>query len=221
MKLQTIIYALILLAVHNLNAQELTLKAIPYPIFSSNNPLNYEITSDSSLRLSAPAHTDLFISPDGGFKVNSAPRLLFEPDSDFIFTSKIQLDFLSKWDAGVLLVYVDSTHFAKFCFEKDYTGQPRVVSVVCNETCDDCNGMPINDNYVYYRIIGSKNGKAFTFYYSADAINWFLIRSFKLDKIDKLRLGFCAQSPAGERCSVEFSKIKFENKKPEDFWKGK
>ena len=203
----------------NLAAQEIKIKAIPYVMSFENSFKDYKIKGDNSLSITAPGHTDLFISPDGGYEINKSPRLLFKPDSDFIFTSRIKLNFKSKWDAGVLLVYNDKKHFAKFCFESDFKAQARVVTVVCNETADDCNSMQIDKNEVFYRIVGSTKGNVFGFYYSVDGTSWFPIRSFKLDKADHINIGFSAQSPKGEECTVEFSHIDLQQRKA-DFWTG-
>jgi len=201
-------------------AQEVTMKAIPYLLHFENAPLNYLVTGDNGLKISAPANTDLFISPDGLYEINKSPRLVFKPDSDFILTAGIKPDFKSKWDAGVLLIYNDSKHFAKFCFESDFKGQPRVVSVVCNEVADDCNSMAVDKNEVYYRIIGSTKANTFNFYYSADGKSWFPIRSFRLDKTNNLFIGFGAQSPTGKGCEVNFSDIDLQQRKPVDIWLG-
>lgn len=202
-------------------AQEIQIKAIPYPLYFDLKPRDFQIRGENELTITAAGNTNLFISPDGGFEQNTAPRLLFSPGTDFIFTSRIQTDFKApSWDAGVLLVYNDPKHYAKFCFENDYTGQPRVVSVVCNETGDDCNSMAVDKKDVYYRIIGSAGKNSFSFYYSADGEKWYLVRSFKLDKFDNIRVGFSAQSPIGEECSVLFSAIELQERKPADWWKG-
>jgi hypothetical protein len=184
-----------------------------------NSVIEYKITGDNSLEINAPGHTDLFISPDGGYVINKSPRLIFKPDSDFILTAKIKPGFKSKWDAGALLIFNDATHFAKFCFESDFKGQARVVSVVCNETADDCNSMIVDKNEIFYRITGSTKGKTFGFYYSTDGKSWFPIRTFKLDKTDNLTIGFSAQSPTGEGSSVEFSNIDLQQRKA-DLWTG-
>jgi regulation of enolase protein 1 (concanavalin A-like superfamily) len=206
----------IILSVHT---QEVKITAIPYVMNFQNSFVDYKITGDNSLEITAPGHTDLFISPDGGYVINKSPRLIFKPDSDFILTAKIKPEFKSKWDAGVLLIFNDATHFAKFCLESDFKGLPRVVSVVCNETADDCNSMIVNTEEVFYRITGSTKGKTFGLYYSTDGISWFPIRTFKLDKTDTITIGFSAQSPSGEGCLVEFSNIDLQQRKA-DFWTG-
>lgn len=203
-----------------LMAQDVKIKTIPYLMHFENEPKNFQVLDDTRLIISAPENTDLFISPEGDYEINKSPRLIFKPDSDFIFTSKIELEFKSKWDAGVLLIYNDNKHFAKFCFESDFKGQPRVVSVVCNTTADDCNSISIDKDEVYYRIIGSTKKNTFNFYYSADGLSWFPIRSFKLDKTDNLHIGFSAQSPTGKECKVLFSNIDLQQRKAIDIWQG-
>jgi uncharacterized protein len=201
-------------------AQEVKIPAIPYSMRFENEVLEYAVLGDDHIRIAAPANTDLYTSADGGYSTNKSPRLLFRPDSNFILSSKIKLEFKSKWDAGVLLIYNDSSHYAKFCFENDFEGQPRIVSVVCNEVADDCNSMAINDNEIYYRIIGSTKNNTFGLYYSEDGKDWFGIRGFRLNKTDNLRIGFSAQSPTGKECSVEFLDIDLQEREPNDPWKG-
>jgi regulation of enolase protein 1 (concanavalin A-like superfamily) len=204
----------------SLQSQEIKISSIPYLMHFENEVLDYKIINDNHLKIVAPANTDLFITPDGSYATNKSPRLLFKPYSNFILTSKIKLEFNSKWDAGVLLIYNDSKHFAKFCFENDFKGQPRIVSVVCNDVADDCNSMAISSNEIFYRIIGSAKNNTFGFYYSEDGKEWFPIRGFRLNKTDNLQIGFSAQSPTGKECSVEFIDINFQERKPNDYWKG-
>jgi regulation of enolase protein 1 (concanavalin A-like superfamily) len=221
MKKKYLLLALIsILCKFTTQAQNVKISSIPYPMHFENKALDYKVINENSLKIIAPANTDLFISPDGGYTTDKSPRLIFRPDSDFILTARITPDFQSKWDAGVLLIFNDSKHFAKFCFESDFKGQPRVVSVVCNEVADDCNSMVINSKYVYYRIIGSVKGNTFGLYYSENGKTWFPIRGFKLTKTDNLQIGFSAQSPAGKGCSVDFTDINFQNRKPKDYWTG-
>lgn len=207
------------LMVSEVIAQKVKIGSIPYTMFFENMPSDYRV-GENAISISAPGKTDLFISPDGAYSINKSPRLIFKPDSDFIFSSKIELEFRSKWDAGVLIIYNDNRHFAKFCFESDFMGQPRIVSVVCNETADDCNSMPVTGNFVFYRIIGSSKNNTFGLYYSSDGSSWFPIRSFKLDRFNNIRIGFSAQSPSGNGCTVNFSNIDLQQKKPTDIWNG-
>lgn len=203
-----------------INAQEVKISAVPYSMHFENAVTSYAVISDTHLRIVAPGNTDLYTTSDGGYVTNKSPRLLFKPDSSFILTAKIKLEFKSKWDAGALLIYNDSNHYAKFCFESDFQGQPRIVSVVCNDVADDCNSMAINGNEIYYRITGSSRSNTFNLYYSEKGEKWFIVRGFRLNQTDNLRIGFSAQSPTGKGCSVEFMDINLQERKLKDFWTG-
>lgn len=202
----------------NLPAQDVKIKAVPYVMHFENFPAGYEILGEDHIRIESPPKSDLFISPDGKYVTNKSPRLIFKPDPDFILTAKISLEFKSNWDAGDLIIYNDGEHWAKFCFERDFKGQARVVSVVCNRVADDCNSMAVQGNKVYYRIAGSKEDNKFGLYYSGDGKSWFPVRIFALHETDKLKIGFCAQSPVGEGTIVDFSEIEYRDEKITDWW---
>jgi len=220
MKKIIILGVLLLMSTLYVKSQVVNIETIPYPMTFENTPKSYKIISKDAIDIESGSNADLFISPSGDYSINKSPRLLFKPTSDFILSAKISLDFNTKWDAGDLIIYNDEKHFAKFCFEKDYKGQQRVVSVVCNDVADDCNSMPIQGNDVYYRIIGSSKGNAFYLYTSNDGKEWMVVRNFRLQKNDNIRIGFSAQSPVGNGCMVHFSNISLEQRKPVDSWKG-
>jgi regulation of enolase protein 1 (concanavalin A-like superfamily) len=73
---------------------------------------------------------------------------------------------------------------------------------------------------IYFRITGAVPGDTFSLYFSRDGKSWSLVRGFRLEKTDALRVGFSAQSPVGEGCSVKFSEIKLERRAPKDWWTG-
>lgn len=200
--------------------QDLTTLAMPWPAVLEHKVVACRVEDPATLVMSAPAGSNIFLSPDGGFHADNAPRVLFKPEGPFILTAKIQPEFREKWDGGVLLIYNDAEHYAKFCYEADYRNTPRIVSVVCNERGDDCNSAPVSGGAVYYRIAGSSAKESFAFYASADGRTWYLIRTFRLTRIDNLRVGFSAQSPAGAGCTVRFSEIKVERREVKDFWNG-
>ncbi len=198
----------------------LVLPASPWPVALENPAAECRVTAPNVLELTAPAKTDLFVAPNGKGARDRSPRVVFQPDGPFLLTAKITPEFRTKWDAGVLLLYSDATHFAKFCYEMDYRGTPRVVSVVANGTGDDCNSMPVPEGSVYCRIAGSVPGDTFAFYTSTDGREWYLVRTFRLTQTTNLRAGFSAQSPEGEGCRVRFSEIAIERRAPKDFWSG-
>jgi regulation of enolase protein 1 (concanavalin A-like superfamily) len=112
----------------------------------------------------------------------------------------------------------DSLHWVKFCFEKDYIGARRVVSVVTKNISDDSNSVEISDNKVYYKIAKADN--VITLYYSEEGLKWFLVRHFQFDAGENFKVGFLAQSPTGTRCEVKFSNIQYHSKRIRDPYAG-
>jgi regulation of enolase protein 1 (concanavalin A-like superfamily) len=219
------LYSILLLPALSLMASALAhadeTLALPGDWFLENQAAAYRVLGPRDFELVAPANTDLFVAPDGNFARDLSPRLVTRPaKGPFVLTAKIRPGFGTRWDAGVLVLVNDAQHFMKFCFEQDYRGTNRVVSVVCNGVGDDCNSMAVPEDSVYFRIAGSVPGNVFTCYSSADGKTWFLIRSFRLEKADDLRIGFSAQSPAGKGCAVRFSEVSLESRAIADVWAG-
>lgn len=191
--------------------------AIPHPLSWFNNPQSFAV-KNNSLTIVAGAKTDMFRDPNVTYNTDNAPKLLFQPDADFVLTTSIQHAFASKWDGGAIVLIEDSLNWVKFCFEKDYTGARRVVSVVTKDISDDCNSAAIAGNKVFYKIAKADN--VITLYYSIDRKNWLLIRHFQFNHTRPLKLGFLAQSPTGDRCTVQFTDIRYQAIKIKDPYAG-
>jgi regulation of enolase protein 1 (concanavalin A-like superfamily) len=82
-----------------------------------------------------------------------------------------------------------------------------VVSVVTRGVSDDCNSFEVDGNVVGLRV--ARLGQAFAFHASIDTETWRLVRYFALEPGAEPRIGFLAQSPRGEGCSVRFEEISF------------
>jgi regulation of enolase protein 1 (concanavalin A-like superfamily) len=190
---------------------------IPKPLFWENNPMSYALKPDH-LTIEAGAKTDMFRDPNVTYNTDNAPKLLFIADSNFVLTTAIEHPFAGKWDGGAIVLKTDNLHWIKFCFEKDYTGQHRVVSVVTHSISDDCNSVAITGNKVFYKV--AKAGNVITLYYSLDGRGWFLIRHLQFDDNGPLKVGFLAQSPTGQSCTVQFSSIHYSNRKIRDPYLG-
>jgi regulation of enolase protein 1 (concanavalin A-like superfamily) len=193
------------------------LSTLPRGLFWENTPLRWVI-ENGRLLIEAGEKTDMFRDPNVAYNTDNAPKLLFMADSNFVLTAAIHHDFLNKWDGGALVVKADSLNWIKFCFEKDYTGQKRVVSVVTKGISDDCNSAAAGNNTIYYKI--AKAGNVITLYYSMEGHNWFLIRHLQFDSSSPLRIGFLAQSPTGKSCRVLFSEIHYSTRKIADPYLG-
>jgi regulation of enolase protein 1 (concanavalin A-like superfamily) len=143
---------------------------------------------------------------------------LFKADSDFVLTASIEHGFENKWDGGAIVLKQDSLNWIKFCFEKDYTGARRVVSVVTKNISDDCNSVEIPGNNVFYKV--AKAGNVITLYYSLNGQTWFLVRHLQFETTGPLQVGFLAQSPTGKSCKVIFAQITYTVKKIKDPYLG-
>jgi regulation of enolase protein 1 (concanavalin A-like superfamily) len=184
------------------------LPAIPAELQWKNSPVDWRAAPDGSLAIHAGEKTDWFIDPAGMVTVGNAPVALFAPpDTEFILSANVTVNFGSMFDAGVLFAYVRDDVWAKLCFEYSPQSQPMVVSVVTRGSSDDCNSVVIDKNEVHLRV--SKNGPTFAYHYSLDGKSWHMVRYFALGALEGLRVGFSAQSPTGNGCQVTFSDIQY------------
>jgi hypothetical protein len=209
-----------LLSYINVNAQPMDsvrIHTIPRGLYWENTAKTFSVRGNE-VEIVAGKKTDMFRDPNVTYNTDNAPKLLFEGDENFVFIAAIEHAFTSKWDGGALVVKQDSLHWIKFCFEKDYTGAKRVVSVVTNDISDDCNSEEMKSNKVFYKV--AKAGNVITLYCSENGTRWFLIRHLQFDARKGFKLGFLAQSPTGEKCEVKFSNISYKTIKIKDPYLG-
>lgn len=195
----------------------LKISSIPRSLTWDNTPVKYSI-QNNVLTIVAGPKTDMFRDPNVTYNTDNAPKLLFKADNDFVLSTSIQHSFLNKWDGGAIVIIQDSLNWIKFCFEKDYTGAKRVVSVVTKDISDDCNSVEIKSNKVFYKVAKADN--VITLYYSMDNKKWFLIRHLQFNNTKDIKIGFLAQSPTGNKCEVKFSSINYKAKKIKDPYLG-
>jgi regulation of enolase protein 1 (concanavalin A-like superfamily) len=195
----------------------LTIGSIPHKLFWENKPVGFKI-HNNALTLTAGEKTDMFRDPNVAYNTDNAPKLLFKADDDFVFSASVEHAFTSKWDGGAIVIKSDSLNWIKFCFEKDYTGARRVVSVVTKNISDDCNSVEIKANKVFYKVAKADN--VITLYYSTNGTKWFLIRHLQFDAKPGFLVGFLAQSPTGANCTVQFADIKYVQRKIKDPYTG-
>jgi regulation of enolase protein 1 (concanavalin A-like superfamily) len=196
MRRTTLIIIIYSLSVYTASqAQPLKFSGIQHPLSWTNKPISYKINPESIL-IEAGEKTDMFRDPNVTYNTDNAPRLSFTADPNFVLTAEIHHDFTSKWDGGAIVLEADKLNWIKFCFEKDYTGVHRVVSVVTKGISDDCNSVAITGNQVFYKIAKAEN--VIILYYSGDGKKWFLIRHLQFNTNKPIKLGFMAQSPTGK-----------------------
>jgi uncharacterized protein len=197
---------------------------LPFPMVPSEAGVWSADDEAAAVVATAPAHTDLYIDP-GVSSVNvestlNAPTLIgTPPDGDFQFIARVTVDFTEQYDAGVLLVWIDEQHWAKFCFEFSPAGDPMVVSVVTRTFSDDANAVTIDGRTLWMRV--ARLDHAYAFHCSTDGQRWSLVRVFTLgEALDGHQVGFEAQSPNGEGCTVSFESIRFVSERLVDLRDG-
>ncbi len=187
-------------------ADSVSFPALPFPLTWQVPPEKWTVT-ESSLTADAPAVTDLFIDPQGAAPKLNAPRLLGSYTGDFQFSARVTVDFASTFDAGVLALWIDESHWAKLCFEFSPLRQPMIVSVVTEGTSDDANSSLVEGNSAWLRM--SRLGAAFAFHASRDGKTWDLVRHFGLPAEAAVQIGFLVQAPTGSGSSATFEEIAF------------
>lgn len=198
-------------------ADSMLIETIPYRLKWENKPKEYTI-SKKAVTIVAGEKTDMFRDPNVTYNTDNAPKLLFDADPNFVLTASVEHNFTNKWDGGAIVLKQDSLNWIKFCFEKDYTGARRVVSVVTKNISDDCNSVELKTNKVYYKVAKADN--VITLYYSLTGKKWFLVRHLQFDATKSLQVGFLAQSPTGRNCKVRFENITYLVKKIKDPYLG-
>lgn len=180
---------------------------------------------DGVLTVYAPAQTDYFNSPvkENGFFPNpvaNASLYYTELTGDFVFKTKVSLEFKNFYDAAALLVYENENVWAKLALENSDLPcrKPAVVSVVTNRISDDCNGPVVDGNTVWFQI--SRVDDCFAFHYSVDGVEYNMVRVFTLPVGQTVKVGFEAQAPMGEGGDRYYSEISMENKRVENIRAG-
>ena len=169
-------------------SENIRILSIPTSLNWEIRPLKYSVNGNQ-LFVSAGEKTDMFRDPNVTYNTDNAPKLMFTPADDFVLSASIEHGFVNKWDGGAIILKSDSLNWVKFCFEKDYTGAKRIVSVVTKNISDDCNSVEIKSNRVYYKM--AKAGNVITLYYSETGANWFLVRHLQFDA----KPGFTSRFP--------------------------
>ncbi len=185
-----------------------SIPGLPGTLNWQNTPRSWNIDSKNVLTISSSPKTDWFVDPFDGTVANSALILLFTPGSDYVLSARVTVKFATKWDAGALMLMADDHHWAKLSFEFSPDSKPTLVTVVTRGLSDDCNSISLPQDSVYLRI--ARSGQTYVFYFSTDAQNWQILRTFTLDTELPVRVGFESQSPAGSGAIAEFSAITYD-----------
>jgi uncharacterized protein len=187
---------------------------LPFPVTPSQPGVWRRDEAGAALVATAAAHTDLYLNPagtgstDAESMLNAATLLGTPPEGDFQLGARVTVDFQAQYDAGVLLLWVDEEHWAKLCFEFSPAAEPMVVSVVTRGISDDANAFVVPERSVWLRV--SRVDRVYAFHAATDGTAWRMVRVFGLgDSLAAHQVGFEAQSPTGDGCTVTFDEISF------------
>ena len=185
-----------------------------------NEPTSHSI-SESGVSMTAPSGSDFIIDPRGGNEKANAPFLFSSFGSEFTVQATVTGEFKEEFDSACLMVYADTTHWAKLCYEQTDRGVPAVVSVVTSEHSDDCNGESISSGPLRLQV--SRSGRVCAFHYALPDEPWKMKRIFRfpMEKADEaLHVGLVGQSPAGNGCRVHFSELSLQSTSVSDLRRG-
>lgn len=184
---------------------------------SLNGAAQNATVAQGKLTLRSEAKRDNFNDPDGKLSNNTAPVLLTEVNNrqPFTLTANVTPDFLDRYDAGVLYVYLNPKLWQKFCFERDELARTRIVSVRTIGTSDDNNHDVVKSPAVYLKI--SSDTRTVASYYSLDKKTWQLVRLYKNDYPATLWAGVSAQCPIDTGTTSHFEDISLTQNSVSDF----
>ena len=180
-----------------------------------NSPSSFALEK-GALSIEAARGSDFFNNLE---VTGNAPLLYREMSGDFVATLLVQPNFQDVWNAGALMVHIDSSHWIKFAFENsDATGK-SIVSVVTKGSSDDANGvrLPHRDN-IWLRII--KKGNLYALHWSEDGSNFKMARLCSLPETVRVKIGIEAQCPAGAAAWHKFLFFSLEEKTVDDLRTG-
>lgn len=177
----------------------------------------YEVTEDG-IQIYAPKKTDYFVNPADGKVKADAPFFYKEVEGDFILRAKVSHDFISTYDACVLLALDNEKLWAKACFEYTDLGTNSVVTVMTNERSDDANGVNVDGNEIWLQM--SRKDDLFAIHYSYDGQDYMMARLCHLPMQKKIKVGLEAQSPIGDGGIRKFADVSLDLRGPADIRKG-
>lgn len=179
---------------------------IPYKLTTDERTSDIIVSKDK-ITIHATKGTDLYTDSSGTNSNDNAPRIFFEPKSDFTLSAKVTANFTTSYDGGALFLYADTEHWGKLLFERFKSGDNGIASTVTRSTGDDAYHHLIDNNEIYLKIVRRNN--SFTFFYSKDGEKWLYLRSFSMLSPKPIKVGFLAQSPISETHKVVYSDIQF------------
>lgn len=191
--------------------------AIPYPLVTSA-PDGAASFKGGVITLAAAKGTDLYANTAGTESSDNVPRMLFQPQGDFILSAKLEGRFGHAFDGGALIIYRDKSSWAKLLFEQTRDGKAAVSTTVANKAGDDALHQMIDGSSVHLKI--ARRDAMYVLYTSTDGASWRVVRAFSLPGAAPVHIGFASQSPMGPGFTARFSHIRFRAGAFKEYWQG-
>jgi uncharacterized protein len=167
-----------------------------------HDPAGSEFLPGGGLRVTVPGCVDYFQDPAGKIVKDDAPFLYRTITGDFTARVHVRPAFTTTYDAGAIMIRQDALHWAKVCFESTDFGTTAAVSVVTNGSSDDANGVNVTTPDLWLQM--ARQGDVFALHYALDGQDWKMVRLFRLELAETVRLGLVAQCPVGPGTQVDF-----------------
>lgn len=197
----------------------LRVKALPRALTIDASKGSLKATGHNSFVLHANKNTDLYTFVDSSFYVHQVPMATFAADEKFIFSARLRPDCKALFDGGALLLYTDSSNWAKLLVERMDDGRIMLgSSLITDRVTDDSYHRAVNAAEVYVKV--ARSGNIYGFYFSEDGKKWQILRTFRYRRPQGLRIGFYAQSPKGEGMDLYVSDVRYRPEAFKDFYAG-
>lgn len=141
----------------------------------------------------------------------NAPYYYTEFEGDFVLKVRVSHDFKDTYDSASVMVMADAMNWGKACFEKTDFGTHAAVSVVTKRgESDDANGCNLEGNTAWLKVC--RAGNNFSFLYSTDGEQFYMMRFFSLPADRTVRVGLLAQAPVGQGGPRVYEDLSLESK---------
>ncbi len=200
--------------------QDLTSDALAARLLTWDHPpVRWEPLPGRGMRVEVPARVDYFQAPDGSHAADNAPFLWANVSGDFVAQAHVRPDFVTRYDAGALMVRHGMRQWAKLCYEATDFGTHAIVSVVTRDYSDDANGVNLTAADVWLQIL--RKGDVFGMHYALDGKGWQMVRLFRLEVPASVKVGLVAQCPVGSGTTVDFLSFTIEARSVKDLRAGR
>ncbi len=181
-------------------------------------PINWNFFSEGVIEIFASDNTDFFQDPSTNNGISTAPLFYKYVNGDFIARVRVKPQYSSIYNGEGLMIYNNEKSWIKLCYENTDLEIPTIVSVATNDVSDDANGIELDMEYIYLKII--RKNDSFYLFYSNNIDNWHMVRFFRLKLPNNIKVGLEAQSPIGKGAMVKFTNFLIENKTVDNLRKG-